>query len=69
MNYAAVHAALIADMGLTARQYQLLRVPTFLAGMPPCLVEAAEKPEGALFPTPCVDVVYEGVPRREWKQD
>lgn len=66
LNYAALHAALIADMGLTARQYQLLRIPTFLAGMPPCVVEAAGKPEGALFPTPCAGVAYEGVARRPW---
>lgn len=66
MNYASLHAALIADMGLSARQYQLLRIPTFLAGMPPCVVEAAAKPEGALFPTPCAGIAYEGVARRPW---
>ena len=66
MNYASLHAALIADMGLSAREYQLLRIPTFLAGMPPCVVEAAAKPEGALFPTPCAGVAYEGVARRPW---
>lgn len=67
MNYACLHAALIADMGLSARQYQLLRIPTFLAGMPPCAVEAAAEPEGALFPTPCAGVAYEGVARRPWR--
>lgn len=66
MNYAAVHAALIADMGLSAREYQLLRIPTFLAGMPPCFVEATSKPEGALFPIACGDIAYEGVGRRPW---
>ena len=39
MNYAAVHSALVADMGFSAREYQLLRIPTFLAGMPPCFVD------------------------------
>jgi hypothetical protein len=67
MNYAALHAALIADMGISAREYQMLRLPTFLAGMPPCLVEAAGKPEGALLPIPCADIAYEGVPARDWK--
>lgn len=66
MNYASLHAALIADMGLSAREYQLLRIPTFLAGMPPCLVEAAGQPEGVLFATPCDGVAYAGVPRRDW---
>lgn len=68
MNYAAIHAALIADMGLSARQYQLLRIPTFMAGMPPCLVEAAEQSEGCLFPTPCDGVAYEGVAKRSWSR-
>lgn len=67
MNYAALHAALIADMGLSAREYQLLRIPTFLAGMPPCLVEAASKPEGALFPIACDSIAYEGESRRSWR--
>jgi hypothetical protein len=66
MNYAAVHAALLADMGISIREYQLLRIPTFLAGMPPCQIEATEKPEGALFPLRCEDVVYEGAERRTW---
>lgn len=67
MNYAALHAALVADMGLSAREYQLLRIPTFLAGMPPCLVDAAEKPEGTLFPVPCEAIAYDGVARRNWR--
>ncbi len=67
MNYAALHAALVADMGLSAREYQLLRIPTFLAGMPPCLVDAAEKPEGSLFPMPCEAIAYEGVGKRNWR--
>lgn len=67
MNFAAVHSALIADMGLSAREYQLLRVPTFLAGMPPCFVEAEEKEEGSVFPVPCSSIAYEGVGKRGWK--
>ncbi|MES2582719.1 MAG: citryl-CoA lyase [Pseudomonadota bacterium] len=56
MNYAALHAALVADLGLSLREYQLLRVPTFMAG----------KPQGAIFPTPCNAVTYEGVEMRAW---
>lgn len=67
MNYAALHAALIADMGLSVREYQLLRIPTFLAGIAPCSVEAAEKPEGVVFPTPCDGIAYEGVGKRPWR--
>jgi hypothetical protein len=66
MNFAAPHAALVADMGLTLRQYQLLRVPVFLGGMAPCVAEAMEKPEGTLFPTPCGAVAYNGPAARPW---
>lgn len=68
MNYAALHAALVADMGLSAREYQLLRIPTFLAGMPPCFVEAAQEPAAVRFPTPCEAVRYDGPPIRRWSK-
>lgn len=67
MNYAGMTAALGADLGLTPREFHLFRVPMFLAGMPPCWVEAAEKPAGALFPIPCEKIAYEGVPIRPWQ--
>lgn len=66
MNYAALTAALAADLGFTPRQYQLFNILKTLAGIPPCIVEAAEKPEGSLFPTPCADIAYEGVGQRTW---
>ncbi len=66
MNFAALTAALAADMGFTARQYQLYNILKTLAGMPPCILEAAEKPEGSLMPTLCDDVIYDGVGPRNW---
>lgn len=66
MNYAALTAALAADLGFTVRQYQLFNILKTLGGMPPCIVEAAEKPQGAIFPTPCADIHYEGVAARRW---
>lgn len=68
MNYAGMTAALGADLGLTPREFHLFRVPMFLAGMPPCWVEAAEKPEGTLFPAPCEAIAYEGVAQRPWRE-
>lgn len=67
MNYAGMTAALGADLGLTPREFHIFRFPLFLAGMPPCWAEASEKPEGALFPTPCGGIAYEGVPPRTWR--
>lgn len=68
MNYAAMTASLGADLGLSPREFQMFRVPLFFAGMSPCLVEAAEKPEGTLFPTPCDGVVYDGCAKRAWRK-
>jgi hypothetical protein len=67
MNYAGMTASLGADLGLTPRDFHIFRIPLFLGGMPPCWLEAAEKPEGALFPTPCEGIIYEGVQQRPWQ--
>jgi hypothetical protein len=66
MNYGAILAALAADLGFSPREYYLFMQPAFLAGMLPCYIEAAEKPEGTLFPLACRDVAYVGKPKREW---
>jgi hypothetical protein len=66
MNYAALAAALCADFGMSPREYYFSSMSAFLAGMPPCYLESAEKPEGQLFPLPCRMLSYEGVPRRRW---
>lgn len=67
MNYAALTAALGADFGLSPHEYYFFVIPAFLAGMPPCYLEAAEKPEGLLFPLPCRIMLHEGVARRPWR--
>jgi hypothetical protein len=66
MNYGAVLAALAADLGFSPREYYLFMHPAFLAGMLPCYIEAAAKPEGTLFPLACGDVAYSGTPKRNW---
>jgi hypothetical protein len=67
MNYASLQAAIMADMGFSVREYQLLRVPMFLAAISPCQIEGAEKPEGAIYATPCTGVNYTGIAPRKWK--
>jgi hypothetical protein len=66
MNFGGLQAALFSDMGLSVREYQVLRMPQFTAGMAPCVVEAAEKEEGTLFPTPCSAVAFQGPAPRAW---
>jgi hypothetical protein len=68
MNYAAMTAALCADMGFSVDEFHLFRVPLFMAGMPPGYIEAREKPEGSLFPIPCRDIEYGGKARRSWDE-
>ncbi|HUW76798.1 MAG TPA: hypothetical protein VMV70_08955 [Gallionella sp.] len=66
MNYAALAAALCADQGMSPHEYYFSSMPSFLAGMPPCYLDAVENPEGQLFPLPCRMLSYEGVPHRRW---
>lgn len=69
MNYAAIAAALALDIGLSPHEYYLYMLPAFLAGMPPCYIEAGMRPEQATLPLRCQSVIYEGVPRRAWSAD
>ena len=69
MNYAAMTASLCADLGFSKTDFQVFRVPLFVAGMPPCFLEALEKPEQAVFPVPCHGVKYEGLPKRRWRSE
>ena len=66
MNYAGVSAALAADFGFSPKEYYLFGFPAFLAGMVPCAIEAAERPEGTIFPLSSDQVAYEGIPPRRW---
>ena len=59
--------ALSADLGLSPEEHQLFLTLVFVAGMPPCYIDARDRPEGAFFPLRCDGIVYEGTaPRRRW---
>lgn len=66
INYGAVAAALLADLHVAPLEFYLYGFPTFLAGIPPCFIEAVEEPEGTLYPIPCTDIVYDGREKRSW---
>ncbi|WP_265949608.1 hypothetical protein [Dechloromonas sp. A34] len=68
MNYAAIAAALALDIGLSPREYYLYMLPAFLAGMPPCYIEAGSRPEQATLPLPCQAIIYQGPARRPWSR-
>lgn len=66
MNYAALAAALTADLGLTPHEHYMFTFPAFLAGMQPCFIEANESPAGTLLPLSCDQMAYEGPAPRPW---
>lgn len=67
MNYAAMAAALIADLGFSSAEFQLFWAPVFLAGVPPCYLEASSRDEGLTFPLACMTIRYVGIPSRRWR--
>ncbi|MDH5232279.1 MAG: hypothetical protein OEZ58_08450 [Gammaproteobacteria bacterium] len=67
LNAAGLAAAIVADMGFSVREYHLFMIPSFLAGMPPCFIEAEEKPEGSFFPFRVDRINYKGPEKRTWK--
>jgi Citrate synthase, C-terminal domain len=66
MNVAMLCAAICADLGFTPREFYRYALPSFIAGMLPCTIEATEKTEGTFFPLRCARIAYEGAPRRSW---
>lgn len=68
MNYAGLAAALVADLGYSPKEFHLFTFPMVLAGMPPCYIESAQRPEGTLFPLSCDHIRYEGPPKRQWQR-
>ncbi len=66
MNYGAIAAALALDLGLSPQEYYVYMFNAFLAGMPPCYLEALEKPARSTFTTPCTALSYHGPAKRGW---
>lgn len=69
LNFGGLTAALCADMGFTPREYYIGATMCFVAGMPPCYIDALDHPEGTFFPLRCDRVKYEGIPPRRWEDD
>ena len=68
MTYAAVNVAIKLDMGFTPHEIYLCDLLMFVAGMPPCYLEALKKPEGTTFVLSCERVKYSGPARRKWPE-
>ncbi|MFK7815407.1 MAG: hypothetical protein AB8B92_03645 [Gammaproteobacteria bacterium] len=65
-NIASIAAGLVADQGLTAREYYYYLVNCFSIGILLCHFDSSRKKEGLLFPIRCTKVVYQGNSNRVW---
>lgn len=68
MNYAPVLAAVPLDFGFTREQLHMFITPSLMAGMPPCYLEARERPPGATFALRCDRLSYHGPAPRGWQE-
>lgn len=69
MNYGGLISALAADIGFTPRQFYLFISTIFIAGKPPCFIDALDKHEGTFFPLRCDCISYEADMRsRSWSE-
>jgi hypothetical protein len=68
MNITGLAAALSADQGLKTYEYHCLATPCFIAGIVPCIIDSAEKPEGTFLPLSCNRITYEGKAHRNWNR-
>jgi citrate synthase len=66
MNIAALQAALAAEQGISCREYYLLRIVGYSAGILPCYLDAVTKTEASLFPMRCERITYSGESLRSW---
>ena len=66
MNVAALCAALAADQDLNEREYYVLAMLCFSAGIVPCFIEASQRPEATFLPLSCKHINYSGSPPRRW---
>lgn len=67
MNLGAIGAAIVADQGMSSREYYLLSTPSFLAGILPCYVDASEKPAGTILPLRTSRIDYVGPSIRNYR--
>ena len=65
---ASLIAAIMADQGLTERQFYLYMLPTFIGGIVPCFSEANERSEGTFLPLRCEQIAYAGPEKRLWNK-
>ena len=66
MNASGLAAALMADIGISNRQYYYYTILAFSAGIIPCYIDAVKQKEGTFFPLKCDRLNYTGHKTRNW---
>jgi hypothetical protein len=66
INASGLAAALMADLGLSNREYYYYTILAFSAGIIPCHIDASEHKEGTFFPLQCNRINYTGNEKRHW---
>lgn len=66
MNAAAIYAAIGADLGFSPKTFHTFMTLCFVAGMPPCYIEAEEQKEGSFLPIRCDRLNYVGPENKDW---
>ncbi len=67
VNIAAVTGGLLADEGVTPREFYDMTTLAFTGGYMPCYADAVQKPEGVLFPLRASRINFTGdVAARKW---
>ncbi len=65
-NIASVAAGLVADQGLTPREYYYYLINCFSVGFLMSHLDSSNKKEGLLFPLRCEAISYSGVKKKKW---
>lgn len=65
-NIASIAAGLAADQCLNTEEYYYYVINCFTAGLISCTIDAANKPQGALFPIRCNKIEYAGKNNLKW---
>ena len=65
-NIAAIAAGLVADQGLSCKEYYYYLINCFTIGLITCHLDASSRKEGTFFPLQCNRIFYQGSSKRSW---
>ena len=66
INIGGLTAALLADQGISPKEFYYQAGVIYSAGMMSCYTDAVKKPAGTFFPLRCESIEYSGAEPRKW---